>query len=375
METSWQDLDARLDTTDLEKLVETDIRPKLVALSENTNPDEQAQIKKHLGRSFSIGFFGFGCAFFLIAVGLPDLWWLVILKFILFPILFLGAILLTAWLERERLGNLILQTSQNFITRSQVLDVVATRLGLLYVPSPGGAPQSLKILAKTGLFKSLTGPIIELLDRHGGMDDALEAAVETGLLVPDTVVLGTAEQRARYYRQTALGHSFEDGFEGERNGIGFSAFEWIESVEDEDDRYHLILVLKAPYRLSGTTQLRSRQTPWPKRLEDADFVLVQLVPESFNEKFRLRSTDQVEARTLFNPAVVERVLELAHGDTFRAVAREEHLVLDIVGDNRFNMVDLHTGVWSDDQIRRALTDIAEMLEFVDTVAHAFMVRD
>ena len=375
MGTDWTDLEARLNFSGIGDFVDTEIRPKLVSLSEMATTFDQEAIKKQLGRSFSIAFFGFGIAFFVIAVGLPDHWWMVVLKFILFPILFLGSLLLAAWLERKRLGLLILQTSQNFITRSQVLDAVSQRLGLVYVPSPGGAPQSLKLLTKTGLFNSLTGPIVDLLDRHGGMDDAVEAAIDSGLLAPDTVVLGSEEQRARYYRQTALGHSFEDGFEGQRHGVGFSAFEWIETVEDADDKYHLILVLNAPHRLTGTTQLRSRKTPWPKRLDDIDFQPVQLVPESFNEKFRLRSTDQVEARTIFNPAVVERVLELAHGETFRAVAREKHLVLDIVGDNRFNMVDLHTGVWTDDQIRRSLTDIAEMLEFVDAVSHAFMVSD
>ena len=102
---------------------------------------------------------------------------------------------------------------------------------------------------------------------------------------------------------------------------------------------------------------------------------MDLVPDTFNEYFRLRSTDQVEARTIFNPAVVERVLALAHGQPFRAVAQEEGLVFDFVGDNRFALIDLKTGEWNDETIKQSVTDVAELLELVDTLAHAFMVRD
>ena len=89
---------------------------------------------------------------------------------------------------------------------------------------------------------------------------------------------------------------------------------------------------------------------------------------------RLRSSDQVEARTIFNPAVVERVLKLAHDMPFRAVAAGNFLILDIVGDNRFSVIELATGKWSRQRIEDALRDVAELLELVDEAAHTFMIR-
>lgn len=370
----YQTIGTRLGIDDLSGFVRDDVRAPLSDMPDQLKPNEKDPAIESMKRTMSFAFFGFSFFFAVIAFLVPDTWWSVPMKVILFPTMFIGAIFGTLWLKRATVSKILLKTQGRFITRAKILDKLAKRLGLTYVPSPGGAPESLKILAKMRIVKDITDPIIDLLDRHGGMDDAVSAATNSGLLTADVVVMGNKAQKARYYRQSALGHAFEDGFEGERAGVTFSAFEWIEKVDEAPDKYHLLLVLKAPQRLQGVTQLRSRKTPWPKGLDDPHMGEVQLVPASFNEKFRLRGSDQVEARTIFNPAVVERVLALAHGETFRAVARGDCLVLDIVGENRFNLVDLHTGEWSENHIRQTLTDMAEMLDFVDAAAHAFMVR-
>ena len=369
-------LKARLGGIDIDALSEEKIRPLLEEFSQSAAPGDQKALISSLSRSFTIGFFGFFFGFSVFVVVFPDTWWGTVLKFILFPVLFFGVMALVAWLRRDEIMKLLLRAEGAFLARSSALDEIAQALGLTYVPAPGGAPEALKVLMNIPVVPRKLNHLIELLDRHGGQDEAVKLATESGLLNPDVVVLGGKEDKARYYRQTAMGNAFEDGFEGARNGVSFSAFEWVESVEDEPDRYHLLLVLTAPYRLHGATQLRSRKTSWPHALEDGGtFSPVDLLPPTFNEYFRLRSTDQTEARTIFNPAVVERVLAMAHGNPFRAVARAGHIVIDLVGDNRFNRVELSSGEWSEETIRQTLTDIAELLELVDVMAHAFMVDE
>jgi hypothetical protein len=101
---------------------------------------------------------------------------------------------------------------------------------------------------------------------------------------------------------------------------------------------------------------------------------VDLGPKAFDALYRLRASDQVEARALFNPAVIERVIALAHGGKFRAVARQQHLVFDFASEaNRFHLIDLITGEWSDETIRQTHADLAEALALVDALGHAFML--
>lgn len=101
---------------------------------------------------------------------------------------------------------------------------------------------------------------------------------------------------------------------------------------------------------------------------------VDLGPKAFDSLYKLRSSDQVEARAIFNPAVIERVIDLAHGGQFRAVAREGHLVFDFASEaNRFHLIDLIGGVWNDETLHQTYSDLAEALALVDTLGHAFML--
>jgi hypothetical protein len=166
----------------------------------------------------------------------------------------------------------------------------------------------------------------------------------------------------------------EDGFEGTRAGLTFSMFEWVESVSEAPDIYHLVIVLEAPLRLHGVTHLRARKTSWPQDPNGTPMQDVDLGPRSFDALYRLKASDQVEARAIFNPAVIERVIALANGGPFRAVARQQHLVFDFAGEaNRFHLIDLITGHWSDNTVRQTHADLAEALALVDALGHAFML--
>jgi len=105
-----------------------------------------------------------------------------------------------------------------------------------------------------------------------------------------------------------------------------------------------------------------------------EFKPVSLISKAFKKKFDLRATDQMEARLVFDPAVIERANDLSHDHNIRAVAYEDNLVFDVTGDNRFEIVDLISGAWNEDSVSQTLTDIAEMLELVDQVGHVFAVK-
>ncbi len=370
---NWTEIERRLGVEGVERLIREEVRPPLETLPASNVDEQSKQALKKIKRGFSIAFFGFALGFFFFSVFVPDTWWGIVLKFVCFPLAFFGCLALAAVMNRDAISDYFLATQARYIVKSKVMTAIAGKVGLSYIAAPGGAPESLKALQKLGLLRKEIQIVMDVLDDHGGLDESVAAATATGLLTADVIVLGSEEQKARYLRQSAMGHSFEDGFHGERKGISFSAFEWIEQVDEAPDKYHLLVVFKAPYRLSGATQLRSRKTPWPSKF-DLAFQDVQLVPEDFAKKFRLRSTDQVEARTLFNPAVVERVLALAHGDPFRAVAVDNHLVIDIVGGNRYPLLDLRFGEWSDETIRQTLVDIADLLDVVDEMSRTFMVK-
>ena len=376
MAASWDELADRLKDKSLKVFSDRAVAGPLYQVTRQNDGDAAKAALKTLQGDFTKGFIVFFITFAILMTVTPDTFLGIAALFILFPVMFFGTFALVAWFRRDTLVTFLTAAKGNFLARASALSAMAERLDLSYVASPGGAPQTLKILSKLNFVSGRLRDLIDTLDENGGLDEAVEAAVASGMLVPDVVVLGGSEaQKARYYRQSALGHAFEDGFEGERNGIRFSAFEWIESVDDAPDKYHLLLVLNAPYRLHGVTQLRSRGTPWSKPVTERELNDVQLVPATFNDHFRLRSTDQVEARTIFNPAVVARILALAHGEPFRAVASGEHLVINFEGQNRFNLLDLQTGAWSDESIRETWSDIADLLTVTDEMAHAFMVRD
>ncbi len=374
MADNWADLETRLHAGELEAFVNAKVVPHLCSVGTSDAKSRMEEAKKKLSRGFSVAFFGFAIFFIFVATALPDHWYWVVFKFVIFPLGFFGALALAAYLNRRHIGAFLVGRSQSFVARSAAMAEIADRFGLTYVPSPGGAPESLKLFARLGFLKDQADVIIETLNDHGGMDEAVKIATDSGLLKPDAVVLGSENDKARYYRQTAMAQAFEDGLEGERNGIRFSAFEWVETVDEAPNLYHLLIVLTPPTRLTSVTQLRSRKTPWPANVDGVALHPVHLLPEAFDETFRLRGSDQVEARTIFNPAVVERTLKLAHGDRFRAVAREDGLVFDFVGANRFNLLNLDTDEWSLASIRQAMTDLADLLDLIDEMAHTFMVR-
>ena len=212
-----------------------------------------------------------------------------------------------------------------------------------------------------------------MLDRSGGLEETIESTTRAGLMLTNVIVLAKAENKQRDIRRQVELQNLQDGFTGVYAGVDFTAFEWVQSMEKGDDIHHLVLVLPAPSRLQSITELRTRQTDWPYSGAKHDFTSVDLGARAFKDIFKVRSTDQTEARQVFNPAVMERLIALAGENPMRAVAFSEGLVIDIAGADRFALSHQVTGAWSEASVHQTFSDIANLLEFIKTSAHSFMV--
>ena len=369
----WHELDSRLGLRDARSFAEHEIKPLLEAA-----PVERRKLdgnhENRLELPMSIAFFGFIVVFLAINAILPGNFGGEVLRFLLFPVLFLGMLAGVLLLFGNRVAEALTRGKERFIARSKALSALARALDLTYVPAPGGAPKATKALARQNWAPAALKDAIQVIDDHGGMDIALTIARSSGVMSSNIGVFGSQETRDKYHEQKTAYQHIEDGFYGVREGVEFSAFEWVEDKQDSENVHHLAMVFEAPRRLHGVTQLRSRHIPWPNTDEGLNLKSVGVIAPAFEDRFRMRSTDQVEARYLFDPVVIERVARLAKGEKVRAVAFDTHLVIDVTGDDRFAMVDLVTGAWSEESIVVAMTNVAEMLELADAVAHAFKLR-
>ncbi len=371
--TDWADIGRRLGMKDAEGFVRREITPLLhdapvAALKKN------GERENRLETPMGVGFFTFVAAFLALNYVLPDTLIANVARFVLFPLLLFAALGAAIYFYRDRFLDALAEGKSRFIIRSKALTALADELDIEYAPSPGGAPTALAWVAKQNWVPAAVKDAAAVLDAHGGMDSALEVVRRSGVLVGDVTVLGSQAQKEKYLKQSASMRQIEDGFHGERGGVPFSAFEWIESESDAPDVYHLAMVFSSPHRLYGVTQLRSRHISWPSIAPELDMGPVGIVAPAFENRFRMRASDQVEARLIFDPLVIERVAGLAHGEKVRAVAFDEHLVIDVEGEDRFAMIDLVTGAWSDETIAASMANIADMLALADAVAHAFKLR-
>ena len=366
----WKDIEKIEGFAGIEARVRENVRPILEQMP--AEPLRGDEIKKQINRWGLIAFFMFIFAFGWVSVLLPDNWWGNPLKFISFPLLFLGSLALVAWIKRPMLFQFLVRVGERFHVRSAAWREIVGPLGLDYVAVPGKLPYALGWIGRQSWAPVEVREMIGRIDQETGMEAAVAVAKDAKLLMQDVVVIGTAAQKEAIANSQV--EQIEDGFHGQRAGLKFDLFEWVEPVDEAPDKYHLIIVLDAPIRLSGVTELRARKLSWLGLFGDSDMQPVDLAAKEFTDAYRLKSTDQTEARALFNPLVIARVIELAHGGAFRAVAKGEHLVFDFVGDNRFNISDLGTGAWDDTKLFAAVRDLAETLELVDALGHAFMVR-
>lgn len=231
--------------------------------------------------------------------------------------------------------------------------------------------------SQEGMFQTSFAKLYEAMEAYSGQDEAVAAARASGLVELTTVIhIGAADEATKKARETGLTR-LEDGFAGEHAGLHFDAFEVVRAPRRTDDgtthaaEHALLVVLKLPRPLQSTTQLRSRKIGWHKPGDAERLEKVSLESNAFEDRFRVRSNDQVEARFVFTPDVMARIIELAHGEKIRATAQADHLVVAIEGPNRFDLTSEDTGLDGDAAVRLAIQQIGEMLDLVEAVGQAF----
>lgn len=373
MSMDWPEIEAHAGFAGARARSQTELLPILDQVKvDSIDPARQTKI---ISRATTTAFFAFGGTFFALEFILPNGAGWEFFQFLLFPVLFIAYMALALFLVRGQLAKLVVEAQARVGIKGEVMNRITAPLGVTYVPAPGGAPKGLEWLARQSWAPAILRDATARLNAAGGMDDAVAIVRDSGLLLEgSTYVVGTPEQKAKLNEQASSMRQIEDGFEGTRGGLTFSMFEWVEKVEDAPNIYHLVIVLAAPLRLHGVTHLRARKSTWPQDPQGTVLEDVDLGPKAFDALYRLRASDQVEARAIFNPAVIERVIALAHGGKFRAVARAGHLVFDFPSEtNRFRLIDLITGEWDEDTIRQTHADLAEALALVDALGHAFML--
>ena len=123
-----------------------DIRPILEGVKlEPINPDRQ---KKIVGRFMTAPFFLFVVTFFMIDLFLPSTGGWEVLKFLLFPVIFIGYMAAGLFLMRGQLAKLFVEAQSRLAVKAEGMPRIAAPLGLTYVPAPGGARARMHALVR-----------------------------------------------------------------------------------------------------------------------------------------------------------------------------------------------------------------------------------
>ena len=362
---SWNALEKRSGFGGLREIAERDTLVKL------------REAKPRLAESNPINaLYGGGC--FVVIVGLLILFFLSSL----FGVVgFIISLVIAYFLGRPTIEKIARIQVDRMIAdlsfRQSVFEPLASHIGLTYVASPGGAQGVVAQQSKEGLFQASFSRLFEALEQFRGQDEAVAAARASGLVELVTVIhIGAADEETKKARETGLTR-LEDGFSGEHAGLHFDAFEVVRSPRRTSDgatypaEHALLVVLKLPRPLQSTTQVRSRKISWHKAGDAERLERVRLESNDFEDTFRVRSNDQVEARFVFTPDVMARMLDLAHGEHVRATAQADHLVVAVEGPNRFDLTSEDTGLDGDAAIRLAVQQIGELLDLVEAVGLVF----
>lgn len=295
------------------------------------------------------------------------------LMFLLFPILFLVSIAATAFFFRQRITEFFIRTQERFLIRAEALDLIAKEMGVDYSPVPGGPSPTLTAFAKWRYCPQIVKDACALMESHSGFDDVSDIIRASGLAIPKQFLTGKDEDKEKYYTQQINEQQFEDGFRGVRGNIPFAALEWAES-HDESVTYHLLIALTLPTQLTGRVEFKTKAAQWPVIPPGMAKKKVGLLSKQFAKSYQVRASDQMEARLIFDPAVIERLTAYSASGPVRGVAFDNHLVVDLEGQNRFDIIDLMSGKWSEESIEATLTDFMQMLGFVDAISNTFSVR-
>jgi hypothetical protein len=104
---------------------------------------------------------------------------------------------------------------------------------------------------------------------------------------------------------------------------------------------------------------------------------VHLVASEFEKAFEVWGTDQVEARYLLHPVMMERLIALEaglHGKRIRCAFENGNLLVAVEGGNLFEPGDLFKPLVDPSRARRIVDEIASVVKVMDQVLTAQTAR-
>lgn len=216
--------------------------------------------------------------------------------------------------------------------------------------------------------------------------DAMGATYEMGAFAPP------AFDRLRELRLVPgfARSKFEDRFSGAYKGAAFDLYEahLEQRTTDSKGRTRYTTVFRGqlvrmhfPRDFLGVTIVRRDAGMFNvfgggqsdgKRLER-----VRLVDSTFEKAFEVWSTDQVEARYLLHPVMMERLIALEaglHGKRIRCAFEGGDLLVAVEGGNLFEPGDLFKPLVDPARARRIINEIAGVFKVMDQVLTAQTAR-
>lgn len=366
-----------LDGTSQDSFISEQIVP---ILSDVVRDESMSKKGGKIDRALTLAFFGFIASFLIVRFILPDNLIGNVLVFISFPVLFLASLTLMVFIYRQVFAEIFAARYERFLVYVRAMHTIADRFGLDYTPRPGGPAPALKILTGWRYCPQIVKDFVEKMDAHGGFDDASEIFRASGLTIPNDLVIASKKAKEKYFAQSADSQQFENGFRGLRHNMPFAALEWPERGDD-NIIHHFMIALTLPMSLTGRVEFKTKKANWPAKNPHLDLKDVKLVSSDFRRNFEVRATDQMEARLIFNPAVIARLTDYSEAKMaaqnsdekikIRGSVFGKNLVVDFIGDKRFDLLDLDSGEWDVARIQRAVDDIKDMLILVDGVAGVF----
>ena len=98
---------------------------------------------------------------------------------------------------------------------------------------------------------------------------------------------------------------------------------------------------------------------------------VKLESKAFEDAFEVYSTDQVEARYLLTPDLMQRLIELEkvfRGGRLRCAFQTNELLIALEGGDLFEPGSMFTPLDNPDRVRELLDDFAAIFNLIDSFA-------
>lgn len=178
--------------------------------------------------------------------------------------------------------------------------------------------------------------------------------------------------------------SFEDRLTGERNGVDFEFFEakleerrrttdskgrtrtrWVTVFDGQCLRFRFHKTF-----LGRTTVLRDAGF-FNRFNRRRGMERVQLESNVFEDAFEVYSTDQVEARFLLTPDLMQRLIELEkvfRGGRLRCAFQNNELLIALEGGDLFEPGSMFTPLDNPERVRELLDDFAAIFNVIDCFA-------